>query len=102
MTTNAANEKDLGGLHNKVAKVMSQALDVVDKAQEVYLENPSLEELGPAPEVSAPLLSVITKFLNDNKITCVPEESAGLSDLEQRLKNKRKRVGNVVHMTETE
>ena len=108
MTIKAATEDALGQLHNKVAKVMVQALDVYDASQIVYLElteaahdNPELLETIPdkPPEVSATLLGTITKFLNDNKITCVPEESAGLSDLAQRLQNKRKRVGNVVHMS---
>lgn len=43
------------------------------------------------PEVSAPLLSVATKFLADNKITCVPEESAALTNLEETFKAKRER-----------
>ena len=104
MTTNAASEKNLGSLHDKVAKVMVNALEVVEKAQQVYLELPVEDTVGPAPEVSAPLLGVITKFLADNKISCVPEESAGMSELAQRLanKNKRKSVGNVVHMTGTD
>lgn len=98
MAKNSATEDELGLLHNKVAKVMSNALEVVDKAQEHYLE--ASEPDDPPPEVSAPLLGVITKFLNDNKISCVPSESAGLSDLAERLKKKRKRIGNVVHLTE--
>lgn len=102
MTTKAATEQALGELHNKVAKVMSNALDVVEKQQETYLEL-GLEDAGvaPAPEVSAPLLGVMIKFLNDNKISCVPEESAGVSELAERLKNKKRRaVGNVVHLDE--
>jgi len=104
MTTNAASEKNLGSLHDKVAKVMVNALEVVEKAQQVYLELPVEDTVGPAPEVSAPLLGVITKFLADNKISCVPEESAGMSELAQRLanKNKRKTVGNVTHLTGTD
>lgn len=100
MTTGAAKEGLLGNLHNKVARVMVNALDVHEKAQENYLK--SEDEDAIEPVLSAPLLGVITKFLNDNKITCVPEESAGLSELEERLKNKRNRraVGNVVHLTD--
>ena len=101
MTTNAATESKLGALHAKVAQVMVNALDVVEKAQEVYLELPADDEnIGPAPEVSAPLLSAITKFLNDNKITCVAEDSEAMSELAEKLANKRKRrtVGNVVHL----
>ena len=97
MSKSAANEETLGALHNKVAKVMTNALDVFEAAQDAYLEKEDkVDEI--VPEISASLLGVITKFLNDNKISCVGTESQEMSDLEQRLKNKqRKRVGNVVH-----
>lgn len=98
MTTKAATEGDLGALHSKVAKVMANALSNIETAQELFEENP---EAVDRPEVSAPLLGVITKFLNDNKISCVPEESEELSDLAKRLENKRQKrrqVGNVVHL----
>jgi len=95
MTTKAATEEVLGELHGKVATVMTGALATIEKAQDAYLKAES--PTGAAPEVSAPLLGVITKFLNDNKITCVPAESTDMSDLAKRLANKRKSVGNVVH-----
>lgn len=98
MTTKAASEVALGELHSKVAKVMSNALSNIETAQELFEENP---EAIDRPEVSAPLLGVITKFLSDNKITCVAEESEAMTDLQKRLENKRKRrlnVGNVVHL----
>lgn len=96
MTSNATPEGRLGELHVKVARVMHQALDVVDVAQSRYLEDE--EAIDPPAPISAPLLSVITKFLSDNSITAAPEESAGMSDLAQRLKSKRRSVGNVAHI----
>ena len=105
MTIKAATETQLGELHAKVATVMTNALDVVAKAQEQYLENEA-DDIGPMPEVSAPLLGVMTKFLSDNKISCLIEESGAMGELAQTLAEKRsarrKRVGNVVHMTEHE
>lgn len=101
MTVNAATESALGALHSKVAKVMTKALDNFEAAQDAY--DPSKED-AILPEVNASLLSVITKFLNENKITCTPEESEEMSELAERLANKRagrrvrKQVGNVVHM----
>lgn len=96
-----AKEAVLGELHVKIAKVMGKALDTIDKAQATYLEAEDTTELL-FPEVSPPLLGVITKFLADNKITCAPDESAELSELEQKLATKRagrrQRVGNVVQM----
>lgn len=94
MSVNAAKEEALGVLHSKVATIMTGALDVFEERQKEYL-NGNVED---APEVNASLLSVITKFLSDNKISCAPEESAEVSELAQRLKNKRRRVGNVVHL----
>jgi len=90
MTTKAAREEELGELHSKVAKIMTNALAVVEKAQDMFLEM-STEELleKEVPTVSPPLLAVITKFLNDNSITCVPEEAAGVSELEQRMQRMR-------------
>lgn len=105
MTNKRATENQLGDLHNKVAVVMTNALDVTEKAQRLYLEAPE-DSLVDAvrPEVPATLLSVITKFLADNKITCVPEESGAGNVLQDKLNGlrQRKRVGNVVHMTESE
>lgn len=104
MTTNAATEGKLGELHGKIAEVMTNALAVTEKAQEQYLENEA-EDIGPPPEVSAPLLSVMVKFLNDNKISCQIEDSNKMSDLAAQLEAKRKsrrQVGNVVHLTDTE
>lgn len=96
MANTSATEEQLGKLHQRVAKVLSGALDVYEKAQEEYLQD--VHDDLPPPEVNASLLSVMTKFLADNKITCAPAESEALSDLESRLQNKRnrKRVGNVV------
>lgn len=102
MTKNAASEAVLGDLHNKVAKVMTTALNQIDTAQDVFndlVERAKdngddellVEALDKKVEVNASLLSVITKFLNDNKISCAPEESQELSGLAQVLANKKKR-----------
>lgn len=120
MTTKGrATETQLGELHNAVAKVMTNALTVSEVAQEVYLrkteyikDNPDDPDMLMAlperpPEVPATLLSVITKFLADNKITCIPEESKQGNELQDKLNamranGRRKSVGNVVHLTEAE
>lgn len=98
MAKNTATESALGTLHEKVAKIMTNALDVMDEAQRRYLENDTVDQ--EVPTVSAPLLGVIAKFLSDNSITCAPEESVELTGLEQRLAEKRKRktVGGVTHL----
>jgi len=114
MTAKAASEGTLGELHKRVAKVMRGALDVYDTEQEMYLKKTDLikehaddpemvERLADlvAPQPNASLLSVITKFLADNSISCVPEESEEMTDLQKTLEARRKtrrQVGNVVHM----
>lgn len=101
MTTNAASENELGKLHNKVAQVMSKALTNMEAAQDSF---DATKEDAVYPEVNASLMSVITKFLNDNKITATPEDSESVSELAKTLQDKRanrrvrKQVGNVVHM----
>ena len=101
MTKSAASEEALGELHTKVAKVMTRALDQIEKVQDVFdsIDEPELEQTVLRPEVSPAMLSAITKFLSDNKVTCNPAESADMSDLQKRLSTKRRRsVGNVVAM----
>lgn len=112
MANGAASESVLGELHGKVAKVMTRALDQIGRAQDAFDEadeTGSLEEtLATRPEVPAALLGVMTKFLNENKITCTPEDSESMSDMERALAEKRTRrrprrsVGNVVHAFDDE
>lgn len=99
MSKNAASEDSLGELHEKVAKIMSNALKTFEVAQERYLESDNIEDVSPPPDVSAPLLSVITKFLSDNKITCAPSDSKELDKLNDIVKQRRAklRVVNATH-----
>lgn len=101
----AAKEDVLGTLHEKVAQVMTQALDVNDKAQQLYLDGPDTTEDGtdvlPPPEINPALLGAITKFLKDNNVTCAPADSEALKGLEYRLnakKQSKRKVGNVTHL----
>lgn len=111
MTIKAATEETLGALHAKVAKVMANVLDVYETSQEVYLKLAEAAEndvevlanLPPAPEVSAPMLSAMTKFLNDNKISAEASAGETVSELAQKLQARQRRgrsVGNVVHLDE--
>ena len=101
-TKNTATESVLGDLHAKVAKVMVSTLDYFEQAAEVYdakVEAATTAEELPITErpIPAPaLLAAMTKFLSDNKITCAPEDSSELSDLEARLKAKKARKLKVV------
>lgn len=101
----AATEKELSELHKKVAKVLLRKLDSADQAAFLLLKH--TDDETPLPEdireyleeqmdASPALLTVITKFLKDNDITAVIDESKELSDLDKALAEKRKRrVGGV-------
>ncbi|QIG67224.1 terminase small subunit protein [Rhizobium phage RHEph15] len=106
----AATEGKLGELHNKMAQVMGNALDQVTLQQQAYdlQMAKALEEqnpdLAPAaePNLNPALLSVIARFLDSNKITCVPEAGNTMGDLERKLAAKRERkalkvVGGISH-----
>lgn len=103
MSNNAATEDDLGNLHNKVAKVMTNALTQIETAQEQFdtLAEAAGQEpeliasiIDKRPEVSPALLSAMTKFLADNHITCNDAKGAA-SGLKDTLDQKRKRSARV-------
>lgn len=97
-----ATDKLLGELHGKLAKSMLTALDASERAGEL------LDEFGDDlpgavqaflikhADANPALLTAVSKFLKDNSITCAIEDDEQMSELEERLKNKRKRVGNVI------
>lgn len=109
MSNSAATEDALGELHNKVAKVMTNALNQIEAAQDHFdvleqqldagdVSDPDkvADVLKARPDVSPALLSAMTKFLADNHITCNDTKGAA-SGLKDTLDKKRRRsVGNVV------
>lgn len=108
-----ATEKELSVLHKKVAEVLLKKLQSSDQAiyllakyhpiddEEDLLPEDVRDYLEKQMDASPALLTVITKFLKDNDITAVVEESKELSELDKRLAEKsarRKSVGNVIPM----
>lgn len=109
----AASEGKLGALHNKLADVMGNALEQIETNQQAYelQVKTAIEEENPealpisAPDLNPALLSVIERFLGNNKISCVPEEGNAMGDLERKLEAKKARrkmkvVGGTAHMDE--
>jgi len=101
----AASEKELSVLHKKVAQMLLHKLDGADQAtyllsveRDEPLPEDVIEYLEKQMDASPALLTVITKFLKDNDITAVVEESKELTDLDKRLQSKQNRraVGNVL------
>lgn len=109
----AASEGKLGKLHEKLAEVMTTALDQYSTAQEAYdeavqvardTEDLDMMPMAP-PDINPSLLSVMERMLNNNKITCVPEEGNAMGELEKKLEAKKQRklraggtVANVTHL----
>jgi hypothetical protein len=102
MSKGAASESLLGQLHERVAKVMLDALDRYAKfdLDDIVLGDPDGNGMVTVsiPEPSAALLGAITKFLKDNDITCQIEESKEMSDLEKRLQAKGDTTAKVVQL----
>ncbi|MCY1708353.1 hypothetical protein [Pannonibacter sp. SL95] len=94
----------IGDLHNKITEIMLTALEQIELAQAAY--DPADENAIVPPEVPAPLLSVMVKFVKDNNVTCAPEEGNTMSELQTALEAKRAkrkaRVGNVVPFIDTD
>lgn len=104
-----ANDKELGVLHGKLAKSMLAALDASEKAK-ILLDQYSHELpdevtrfLAQHADANPSLLTAVAKFLKDNQITCAMSDSEEMSELEKRLKNKKRvSIGNVTHITDEE
>lgn len=102
-----ATETELSTLHRKVAESMISALDQSDRAtrlllkyvggDEMVLPDDILRFLEEVKEVNPSLLTSATKFLKDNNISCDMGEDENLSELENRLKEKRR--GNVAQIS---
>lgn len=83
----AANEGKLGELHNKVAEVLSEALDGQVIPGEVDEETGEVSVVKIPP--SAAILQVAAKFLKDNNITCTPSEGNALGELRDKMEARR-------------
>lgn len=105
-----ASDKILGELHGKLAEAMLNSLatsdnasDLLEKHFEEGLPEDVREFLESVARPNPALLTAITKFLKDNDISCVVADDEQVTKLEQKLKEKqtsRKRVGNVIPITE--
>ena len=104
-----ATDKLLGELHGKLAEQMLKALADSEKAQELLTEYSDelpaavIQFLKMVGGANPSLLTAIAKFLKDNEITCAIEDNEAMTELQERLKNKRRKsVGNVIPMTDNE
>lgn len=80
----AASESILGNLHERLAETY---LDLL-KGRPVFDE--AGEEVGRIP-LGAADLQAINKFLKDNDITCAPDDSGKLAEIEERMRERNDR-----------
>ena len=100
-----ASDTQLGILHGKLTKTMLDALEASEVAiilleeYEDQLPSKVIDFLEKHALTNPALLTTVARFLKDNSITCAIEDDNQLSELEQRLTEKRQRkvsVSNVV------
>lgn len=101
-----ATNDALSELHETLARHMLRALDTSDQAKKLLEQYPELpdgvrEFLRVRGSDNPALFTAVTKFLKDNNITTVIDDSKEMSELEARLKAKKKiSVGNIIPMEE--
>ena len=95
-----ATEDTLSSLHGKVAETIIDTLDQSDTAAHLLvkyskptddfqgLPTDVVKFLQQVREVNPSVLTVATKFLKDNNITCDGSEESEMTDLAMRLQNK--------------
>lgn len=116
----AATDKELSGLHKKVADMMFKALDQLDGAsilrvsligldrEDTDAVNDFLDKiekfLDTASEPNPALFQSVTKFLRDNSISADIEDNEEMSELQRVLQKKaaRKQISNVVTLHDEE
>lgn len=88
MSKRAATEEKLGALHDALADNLLERLlhgeKVWDSKSGMFIQ---LDSCTPST------LNVITRFLNDNDITCVAEEASRIGELQRAMDERRKRRG---------
>lgn len=91
-----ANEKKLGDLHGILAEVLAN--QVSEKVIEVDADGKELTIYTATPA----LLTVASRFLKDNDITCEVGDSKGLSDLKEELAKRKRRsdISKISHIDE--
>jgi len=87
-TNNRASESQVAEAHSRVTKVINKVLKIYEERLEEYEAGGSTEIFV---EPSPAFITVATRFLKDNQITCAPEDSEEVSELQARLAKKRDR-----------
>jgi len=87
MVNKVATEQAVAETHGRITKVLNHVLKIYEQKLEEYENDPEGVFLEPSPA----MLTVASRFVKDNNITCQVEESQEMGDLQKRLEAKRKR-----------
>ena len=103
----AASSQSMSKLHSKIAEVFERVLRVYEKRLDVAdqidvndIEDEMIQQLfndGIIPQPA--MLTAITTFLKQNQVTFDDEQVAKVSELEQRLAERRQNRKNVVQLS---
>jgi len=102
-----ATEDKLGLLHGSVAEALITSISQSSRATALLIKHEELPDdvrrfLEECSEVHPSLLTVATKFLKDNNISCDASEDESLSELQKELDKNRnkKKVSSVSYDTQ--
>lgn len=104
MAKGAANERALGDLHSKIARVFNRVLETYEER----LDAPDVEvdaddPMGQPDKMPSPImLGAITKFLKDNAVAFDTEEIEQLSATQERLAARKAKRGKLASLTTLE
>lgn len=90
MSKGAAKENKLASLHDVLATVLIKQLSEVSVEEDEAGEQVQFFTATPA------LLTACMKFLKDNDITCVPDETSSVQTLKDQLAERKQGHGKVI------
>lgn len=90
-----ATEAQMSQLHGKVAETILATLNQAETAAHLLCKYPEMPDavktfLEHVTQVHPSLLTVATKFLKDNNISCDGASDTTMQELEEQLKKNRK------------
>lgn len=86
----AASNKTLGDLHEKLARVLADALDGAEREEVIPSEDPDAEPTVVRTRIppGAAVMAVVAKFLKDNSIFGDVENDEHLKELKEKLRSR--------------
>jgi len=97
MAKGASTEGRMGVLHNKMTELFLKILQKYEAGMDI--EGELIDAMSDNVAPNPAMLGAITKFLKDNSITMDTEQLDELSEMEERLANKRRNRPTLASVT---